>query len=281
MPRGVRGYEPRRRILTFVATSLLTTACQKTETPPEGGAGPAKVPNTEPADKPADKTGDKPADPTPEAKPEPLRGWFDYTGPEGSYTAKFPAKPQENTETMPVEGLPPQTMRSALYEGAGGTKAFITAVVDVNAPAGTTYDVPAGLKGAVEGMLSGMNATQDSTKDMNIGAALGREVMFHGSMDGVNFKGVARVYALGGEKPRLFQANTLVVGADVTDRDAALPRQLQAEHPGRGRGRGHEGRRAGGRRGRVGRARRRRLQGEVPGQARGAGVADADPHRRA
>jgi len=214
------------RLIPIVASFLLATACGKSEKPAEG-TGPAKVDEPaknpdptkaadKPADKPtADKLEDKPVDPPPAA--DPLASWVDFTGPENSYTAKFPGKPTENTETMPVEGLPPQTMRSALYEGPGGTKAFITALVDVNAPAGTVYDVPAGLKGAVDGMLSGMNATMDSSKDMNVGAALGREIAFHGTMDGVSFKGIARVYALGGEKPRLFQANTLVIGGAETE----------------------------------------------------------------
>lgn len=216
------------RLITIVASILLATACGKSDKPAEGAPTkvseadktkePAKTPD-KPEDKPADKPADKPEDKLAEApKPaDPLAGWVDYSGPEGSYTARFPGKPQENTETMPIEGMPPQTMRSALYEGPGGTKAFITAVVDVNAPEGAVYDVPAGLKGAVDGMLNGMNATMDSSKDLNLGAAMGREIAFHGTMEGVSFKGIARVYALGGDKPRLFQANSLVIGGSETE----------------------------------------------------------------
>ncbi|MFO0749464.1 MAG: hypothetical protein U1F43_27915 [Myxococcota bacterium] len=221
------------RLLPLIAATLfVATACKKEVPPPAAvdASEPSKAtdPNAataepkagDPDAKAADpNAGEKPVEPpTGDSKPaDPMAGWVAYSGPDGSYKTKFPGKPTENAEDMPIEGLPNQSMKSAIYEGAGGNRVYITAVVEITAPAGTTYDAVGGLKGAVDGMLGGMNATKDSDKDVSWGAAVGKEFVYHGTTEGQNFKGMARVYAVGGAKPSLWQVNALAVGNDTND----------------------------------------------------------------
>jgi len=226
------------RLVHVVAASLLlsSAACGKKEEAPPAPVSDPKPADPKPADPkpddpkavepgaadaataapttapPADMPTDKPVD----APPDVTAGWVDFKGPGDSYTAKFPGQPTTSDEKMPVDGMPDQIMKSALYEAGGGSKAFITAIVDVVVPADSVYDAKQGLDGAVDGMLNGMGATKDNVTSINWGAVEGREVTYHGTSEGVTFNGIARVYASGGEKPRLYQANTISTAGAVT-----------------------------------------------------------------
>jgi hypothetical protein len=204
--------------LSLISSLLLVSGCNKAE--PQN----AKEASSKPTG--ATETGTPPVEDKVEAGKTPPAGdqaapqeaeWLSYTGPGDSYTVKFPGKPTENEQKVPVEGGQEQNIKMALYEFDGGKRAFIASIVDVSLPEGATYDVHNGLKGAIEGMLGATGATKDSSTDITWGEAIGAELTYRGSAGGQSFKGIARVYATGGPKPRLWQFVAITqgeVGAD-------------------------------------------------------------------
>ncbi len=201
----------------LLSSLLLVSACNKAE--PQALEASSKATG-------ATETGTPPVDDKVEARKTPPAGdtaepqeaeWLSYKGPGDSYTIKFPGKPTESEQKAPVEGGQEQTIKMALYEADGGKRAFIASIVDVSLPEGVGYDVHAGLKGAIEGMLGATGATRDSSTDITWGEAIGVELTYHGSTEGQSFKGIARVYAVGSPKPRLWQFVAITqgeVGAD-------------------------------------------------------------------
>lgn len=103
--------------------------------------------------------------------------WVSYTSPKGSYTAKFPSKPKEETQTLDTKAGKTDLVLVS-YEDRANRRAYAVSHNRFTIPQGMKFDVQKGLDGSRDGIANGIGATvSKETKITSKTGYPGREVI--------------------------------------------------------------------------------------------------------
>ncbi|PSB01811.1 hypothetical protein [Merismopedia glauca] len=105
--------------------------------------------------------------------------WYSYKSEDSSYSADFPAKPQEQKRTVNSAG---KEINFILvnYPDQANKRFYATAVSNVPLPPGTKFDVEKGLDGARDNAARSANAKITKETKIKLNGYEGRELIMQG-----------------------------------------------------------------------------------------------------
>ncbi|PSB04798.1 serine/threonine-protein kinase [Merismopedia glauca] len=105
--------------------------------------------------------------------------WYSYKSEDGSYSADFPAKPQEQKRNVKSAGKE-VNFTLVNYQDQPNKRFYATAVSNIPLPPGTKFDVEKGLDGARDNALKSGNAKLIKETKISLNGYQGRELTMQG-----------------------------------------------------------------------------------------------------
>lgn len=135
-------------------------------------------------------------------------GWYSYASTQGRYVAKFPGKPQEESQAIATP-TGNSDLFLVIYEDKANNRAYAISHNRLQLPEGAKLDIEKGLDGSRDGIARGVGATVTQEIAIRRSTYTGREVLM--SRAG-KMTGKARIFYANGI---LYQAFVLLEGTDL------------------------------------------------------------------
>lgn len=192
--------------LTLTALVALT-ACGDNSNKPQAQNSPANnsTANNTAQTNTAENSGDQSGEKAAETDNSLTKDWVAYTSKDGSYSAKFPAKPNEQTQTAQSSAGP---IEFTLVSHADNSeqRAFMTSTSNIPLPEGASkkdFNLKRGLDGARDNAAKNAGAKVVQEREITLNNNPGREILMHKDEGNLDIK--LRIY-VDTDSLKLYQA---------------------------------------------------------------------------